>query len=363
MALEVEIRAPAPIPLDVSFRAGNGEILALVGPSGAGKSTVLRVIAGLARTGSGRVVVGGETWFDPDAGIFLPPHRRRAGFVFQSYALFPHMSAAENVMAAMDLPSKRLRRDEARRLLDLVHLDGLGDRKPAELSGGQRQRVAVARALARRPRVLLLDEPFSAVDPGTRESLHREIAGLRRALDMPVVLVTHDMDDARLLADRMVVIDKGRSVAAGTTAEVLFDPAALRTLGLREAGAAISARIAAQESDGLTRLDTAAGPVFVPHVEGAIGSNVRLQIAAHEVILSRERPGMISALNVLPATVTDIREGEGPGVLVRLRIGEEAIVARITRRSCAKLAIAPGVSCHAIVKAMAVARDQIGPAA
>jgi molybdate transport system ATP-binding protein len=363
MALEVMARAKAPIPLDVNFRVEPGQLLALVGHSGSGKSTILRSIAGFWRPETARVAVGGAIWLDTAAGIALPPYRRRVGLVFQSYALFPHMTAAGNLVAAMDHLPAAARRDEARRLLSLVHLDGLADRRPVELSGGQQQRVAVARALARRPAALLLDEPFSAVDRATRETLHREIAELRHVLDMPVVLVTHDVEEARLLADRMLVIEKGATVALGTTAEVMFDTAALRAMGLREAGAAIAARIAAQEADGLTRLDTAAGPILLPRVDGAIGARVRVQVMAHEVILSRERPSGLSALNVLPATVVAVKSGEGPGVLVQMRLGagDDLILARITRRSAEALALAPGVSCHAILKSMAVARDHVGP--
>jgi molybdate transport system ATP-binding protein len=362
MTLEVMAHATAPIPLDVSFQVAPGQLLALVGHSGSGKSTILRTIAGLWRPETARVAVGGTVWLDTATGIALPAYRRRVGIVFQSYALFPHMTAEGNLIAAMDHLPAAERRTEARRLLSLVHLDGLAERRPAELSGGQQQRVAVARALARRPATLLLDEPFSAVDRATRETLYREIAELRHLLDMPVVLVTHDVEEARLLADRMLVIEKGATVALGTTAEVMFDTAALRAMGLREAGAAILARIAAQEADGLTRLDTAAGPILLPRIDGAAGTAVRVQVMAHEVILSRQRPTGLSALNVLPATVVAVKPGEGPGVLVQLRLGsgDELILARVTRRSAEALSLAPGIACHAILKSMAVARDHVG---
>ena len=226
MALEVMARAQAPIPLDVAFRAEPGELLALVGHSGSGKTTLLRTIAGLWRPGVARVVVAGTTWLDTAAGVDLPTYRRRVGIVFQNYALFPHMTAVQNVMAAMD----RADPAEAARLLDLLNLQGLADRRPAQLSGGQQQRVALARALARKPQALLLDEPFSAVDRATREKLHAEIIALRAHLAMPVVLVTHDMNEAQLLADRMVVIERGRVVHEGTTAQVMTDPEALRAI-------------------------------------------------------------------------------------------------------------------------------------
>lgn len=360
MALHVDITASAPIPLRVRFRVEPGEMLALVGPSGAGKSTVLRTIAGLWQPERARVSAGGETWLDTEQGIALPAHRRRVGMVFQSYALFPHMSALDNVKTSLhDRPAAE-RDTEARRLLELVHLDGQATRRPAELSGGQQQRVAVARALARRPRVLLLDEPFSAVDRRTRETLYREVRELRDRLDMPVVLVTHDIGEAELLADRMAVVNEGVLEHEGTVGEILCDPAALRHLGLRDMGASLSARIVEQEDDGLTRLECAAGPLWLPRVEGQAGTRLRVRVMAHEVLLAREAPAGLSALNILPVTVTGITPGDGPGVLVELRAGDERLLARITRRSALALGLEEGQPCHAIIKSMAVARDHVG---
>ncbi|RGP35211.1 molybdenum ABC transporter ATP-binding protein [Pseudotabrizicola alkalilacus] len=355
MTLSVSIRADAPIPLDLAFDVAPGELMALVGPSGSGKTTILRSIAGLWTPTTARVSAGGGVWLDTQARVNLPPHRRKVGIVFQSYALFPHMTAAQNVMAAMPIAD----RDEAERLLALVNLHDLSDRKPAQLSGGQQQRVAVARALARRPDVLLLDEPFSAVDRATREKLHAGIIALRAHLNMPVVLVTHDMNEAQLLADRMLVIDRGRSLRGGTTAQVMADPEALRAMGIREVAALLPAVISGPEEDGLTRLDTATGPLFLPGVQGAPGTRLRVRIMAHEVILSRARPVGLSAQNIVPATITALVSGEGPGLMVHLAVGDTEILARITRRAAAEMALAPGDTVHAVLKAMSVARDHI----
>ena len=222
--LQVDLRQDGPIPLAAAFACAPGEVLALVGPSGSGKSTILRCIAGTYRPKDGSVRVNGEMWLSSRAGVFLPPHRRAVGMVFQSYALFPHMTALGNIMAAMAHVPPQEREAQARSILDMVHLAGLEQRRPAELSGGQQQRVALARALAREPKVLLLDEPFSAVDKATRQRLYREIAELRRGLNMPVVLVTHDLDEATMLADRMTVLHRGRSLQTGTPVEVTTKP-------------------------------------------------------------------------------------------------------------------------------------------
>jgi len=358
MALDVMVRAVGPIPLDVAFQVQPGELLALVGHSGSGKTTLLRTVAGLWRPQTARVQVDGTTWLDTAAGIDLPTYRRRVGIVFQNYALFPHLTAVQNVMAAMGKATQATR-IEAQRILELVNLHGLGARKPAQLSGGEQQRVALARALARRPQALLLDEPFSAVDRATREKLYGEIIALRAHLAMPVVLVTHDVNEAQLLADRMVVIEQGRAVREGTSAEVMTDPEALRAMGIREAAVMLPATIVAHEHDGLTRLDAATGPLFLPTLEGRPGTRVRVRIMAHEVILSRARPEGLSAQNVLAGAVTRIVSGTGPAVMVHVAVGEHEILARITRRAAAQMGLEVGDPVHAILKSMSVARDHV----
>ena len=234
--LRVAIRQSAPIALDADLACGRGEVLALVGPSGSGKSTLLRCIAGLHAPAEGRIECGGETWLDTASGKNLSTAQRRIGMVFQNYALFPHLSALENVLEGMDDARSAEARERARQLLHKVHLDGLERRRPHQLSGGQQQRVAVARALARDPRVLLLDEPFSAVDRATREKLYGELAELRRDLHMPVILVTHDLEEAVMLADRMTILSRGKSLQSGPPLEVMQQPATVdvaRLVGLR----------------------------------------------------------------------------------------------------------------------------------
>jgi molybdate transport system ATP-binding protein len=248
--LQVNVSQDGPIPLAASFTCAPGEVLALVGPSGSGKSTILRCIAGTYRPQHGSIRVNGETWFSAPGGVYLPPHRRAVGMVFQSYALFPHMTALGNVMAALGHVPAKDREERARSFLEMVHLAGLEQRRPAELSGGQQQRVALARALAREPKVLLLDEPFSAVDKATRQRLYREIAELRRGLNIPVVLVTHDLDEAVMLADRMAVLHRGRTLQTGTPEDVTNRPASAevaRLVGLRNV---FAGDVAARDSSG-----------------------------------------------------------------------------------------------------------------
>lgn len=218
--LSVEIRQARPFGLEARFSVAPGEVLAVVGPSGGGKSTLLRCIAGLHRPGAGRIASGAELWFDSEAGLWRPPQARSVGLVFQNYALFPHMTALENVSAALGHLPPRARKARAQALLAQVHLHGLESRRPAALSGGQQQRVALARALAREPDVLLLDEPFSAVDRRTRRDLQAEVRALRGRLAAATLLVTHDLDEALGLADRVLVLDQGRMLMIGAPDEV-----------------------------------------------------------------------------------------------------------------------------------------------
>ncbi|MGR4871091.1 ABC transporter ATP-binding protein [Variovorax sp. LARHSF232] len=222
--LDAQLRQDGPIPLDARIQCAAGELVALVGPSGAGKSTILRAMAGLTRVRHGKVLVAGECWQDSDRGIWLDARQRRLGIVFQSYALFPHLSVLDNVAEAVHELPRTERRNRATQTLARVHLAGLERRRPAQLSGGQQQRVSLARALVREPKVLLLDEPFASVDQATRERLYEELAELRSGLNIPVVLVTHSMIEAQLLADRMVVLRRGKTLQDGPPNDVLSRP-------------------------------------------------------------------------------------------------------------------------------------------
>lgn len=316
--LEVRLEQAAPIPLDVTLACAAGEVLALVGPSGSGKSTILRAIAGHYRPQHGRVVVNGTLWLDTTTHLARPAHRLRAGLVFQHYALFPHMTAQDNVAAALGHLPGTERRARAAELLALVHLEGLERRRPAELSGGQMQRVAVARALARDPEVLLLDEPFSAVDKVTREKLYRELAQMRRRLSMPVILVTHDLDEASMLADRMCLLHRGRTLQQGAPVEVMTRPAsaeAARLVGLRNIFAGEVARTAPADATGLVRwrerlLEVAETAPF------AAGERVCWLVPPSGIVLHRrDRPSRGERENPIPGTVAEV-----------LRIGDQAQV-------------------------------------
>ncbi len=231
-ALRVSVRQTSPVALDAALECAPNEVVALIGPSGSGKTTLLQIIAGLRGCASGEISVGDETWLSTAQGICKKPQERGVGLVFQDYALFPHLTALGNVAIAMGSLPKAEARASAMQLLARVHLQGLEHRRPHQLSGGERQRVAIARALARSPRVLLLDEPFSAVDRMTRVSLRSDLVALKSSLSIPIVLVTHDIDEAMLLADRVTILDYGRVLQTGTPTSVRKDPADARVAAI-----------------------------------------------------------------------------------------------------------------------------------
>ena len=299
-----------------------GEVLALVGPSGSGKSTVLRCIAGVLRAKSGRIAVGGEAWFDSAAGVSLSPRSRSVGFVFQNYALFPHMSAQANVEAALGHVAAPERAGRARALLDRVNLKGLESRRPAELSGGQQQRVAVARALARDPRVLLLDEPFSAVDRSTRQILYRELATLRRDLAMPMVLVTHDLDEAAMLADRMCILHRGRTLQAAPPHELMMRPANALVARLVDLKNVFRGTVVAHDAAaGITMLEGLGQRLECPLDERfAPGTEVHWAIPGSHVILHRrDRPSRGERENPVRGAIADFLPlGENVSTVIRV---------------------------------------------
>ncbi len=362
MSLDVSLRHAFPgFSLDLRFEAPPG-VTALFGRSGSGKTTVVNAVAGLLAVGQGHARINGETLFDTATGAFLPPHRRRVGYVFQEGRLFPHLTVRQNLDYGRWFAGARARaegRGDFDRIVGLLGIEALLDRRPGTLSGGEKQRVAIGRALLGFPRLLLMDEPLAALDEARKAEILPFLERLAHETDMPVLYVSHSVAEVARLATTVVAIDAGRVVRTGTPAEVLSDPRAVPTLGIRDAGAVIRARVLRHHADGLSELETAAGPLFLPQVAAAAGTRVRVRIHAHDVILSRDAPVGLSALNILSVEVAALRMGEGPGVVVQLRAGEERLLARVTRRSAEALGLAPGLACHAILKSVAVAQGDV----
>jgi molybdate transport system ATP-binding protein len=362
MTLEVALRHRfGRFDLDVAFQAPAG-VTALFGPSGAGKSTLVNAVAGLLRPDSGRIAVDGWTLLDTASGCWLPPHRRRVGYVFQEGRLFPHLNVRQNLRYGRWFAGLADGEDFGH-VVELLGLGHLLSRRPAALSGGEKQRVAIGRALLAGPRLLLMDEPLAALDEARKTEILPYLERLRDDTAIPILYVSHSLSEVGRLATTVVALDRGRTVRVGPAAEVLADPDAVPALGLREAGSILTGRVVAQHADGLTELEVSGGRLFLPRMEAAPGARLRVRIAAQDVILSRERPVGLSALNVLAGEVAALRPGKGPGVLVQLRIGQESLLARVTKRSAEALRLAPGVACHAIAKTVSVAPADIGAAA
>ena len=335
------------LDLAVELTVEDGACLALAGPSGAGKTTVLRVIAGLRRPDAGRVSVGDAVWLDTAAGIDRPPDRRRCGYVFQEYALFPHLSAWRNV--AFGLSRRRSeRRRRALELLGRFDVESVAEAKPAALSGGERQRVALARALACDPQVLLLDEPLTALDAATSSRAARELGKALARAGLPSVLVTHDFAEAALLADEVVVIDRGRVVQRGAAAELSGQPASPFVADF--AGASVLAGLASPGPDGLTIVDLDGGG----RVSSTDSGSGQVAVAAYPWEIAIEPPGATaetSALNHLRATVTGITV-----IGNRARVGLAApqpFAAEVTGASLERLGLEPGSIVTATFKATA----------
>ncbi|WP_343079887.1 molybdenum ABC transporter ATP-binding protein [Ostreiculturibacter nitratireducens] len=346
--------------LDAAFEAPPG-VTALFGRSGSGKTTVVNAVAGLLRPDEGRITLDGTALQDSANGIWLPPHKRRIGYVFQEPRLFPHLTVRQNLLYGARLaPGAGGHGGDFDRIVGLLGIEALLPRRPGALSGGEASRVAIGRALLSRPRLLLMDEPLSALDAARKAEILPFLERLRDEAGVPILYVSHALSEVARLATTIVVLEAGRVVRAGPAADMLSDPAAAPLLGVREAGALLPARVVAHHADDLTELAVSAGRILLPRISAEPGTRLRVRIPAHDVILSRARPEGLSALNILPATVTGVKRGEGPGVIVQLRAGEDLILARITRRSAEALALEPGTDCHAIVKSVAVAPADVG---
>ncbi|MBB94331.1 MAG: molybdenum ABC transporter ATP-binding protein [Rhodobacteraceae bacterium] len=344
--------------LDVDFDAPAG-ITVLFGRSGSGKTSIVNAVAGLLRPDTGRIVVDDVVLLDTETGVHLPPHRRQLGYVFQEGRLFPHLTVRQNLMYGRFFAPRGAPREDPARIIEMLGIGPLLGRRPGLLSGGEKQRVAIGRALLAAPRLILADEPLAALDEARKAEILPYFERLRDEVSVPILYVSHAAGEVARLATTVVALDDGRITRQGPAAEVLADPMVLPA-GVRAAGAVIVARVVRHHDDGITELDAGGVPIYLPRVDQAPGQPIRLRIAAQEVLLAREAPQGLSALNVIPGVIDRVRSGDGPGALVSLQTPAGVVLARVTRRSVDTLGLAEGVSCHAIVKSVAIAPEDVG---
>jgi molybdate transport system ATP-binding protein len=352
--------------LDAGFTAPAKGVTALFGPSGCGKTTVLRCVAGLLRI-NGVCEIDGEVWQDEN-GAFLPTHKRPLGYVFQEASLFQHLSVRRNLLFG----APRDNRDGTKggivfdEVIDLLGITKLLDRSPRNLSGGERQRVAIGRALLSQPKLLLMDEPLSALDRATKNEILPFLERLRDHLNLPVVYITHDIAEVERLADQMVLMDKGHVIGAGPLEELQSDPS-LPLAAARDAAVSFEGVVqSSEEAYGLVTLKVRGGMLTAPAPSGPVGERRRIRVIASDVSLTRETPGPSSILNVLPARIVSMKPLDTNEVVVVVALGDDGsgarLLSRMTRKSWGELGLGEGMSVYAQVKAVALApgRGELG---
>ena len=340
--------------LDAAFAAEADGVVALFGASGAGKTTLADAIAGLVRPDAGRIALEDRVLFDSEARINLRPERRRIGYVFQDGRLFPHLSVRGNLLYGQRFAPREGRYATLERIVTLLGLEALVGRRPGTLSGGERQRVALGRALMAQPALLLMDEPLAGLDVPRKAQVIDYIERLRDEIGVPIVFVSHAVDEVARLAGTIVVMAGGRVAAAGPAAEVMarldLDPLA----GIEAAGAVLDATVQRHDAAyGLTELGVAGGILRVPRLRLEPGRSLRVRVRARDVSLATAEPRETSVLNVFRGTVVEIGARRGASVDVAVDIGAR-LTARITARSADTLGLAPGSQVYALVKSVAV---------
>ena len=358
--------APEPSTIDARYRLDRGAfrldvdvsipatgITGIYGRSGSGKTSLLRCIAGLEPSASGKLTVGTSVWDDADAAVSVPPQARGVGYVFQEPRLFPHL----NVRGNLDYAAKRrvpggATIDEGT-VTDLLGIGHLLERSVGDLSGGEAQRVAIARALNRAPELLLMDEPLASLDRLRREDVMPFLDRLHAELALPILYVSHSIEEVSRLCDHLVVLEQGSVVASGELQAVMTHPEVTRLQG-DDAGCVIAATVAAHEVDEITRLEFSGGDLRVAGQVGQAGDKLRVRIRAADVSVCRDMPDTSSILNILPAEVVQITEGDGGVAWALLRLGGDEILARITRRSARQLSLREGERVFAQIKSVAI---------
>lgn len=360
-ALEVSLRHRlGAFDLAVDFAVPPG-VTALFGRSGAGKTSVAQAIAGLLRPREGRIVADGTVLLDTARRIDISRHRRRVGYVFQEGRLFPHLSVRQNLrFGQWFAPRASAPVAQFDALVEMLGLGALLERGPAALSGGEKQRVAIGRALLANPRILVMDEPLAALDAARKAEILPYLERLRDDPRLPIIYISHSVDEVARLANSIIALRDGQVVARGPAGAVLASPELAPILGRREVGVILEATLLRQAEDGLSELAIPGGALTVPRVAAQPGDRLRIRVRARDVMIALTRPEGISALNILPATVVAVEPGGAENVELRVACGGVELRARVTRRSRDALGLAPGRACFAVLKSVAVDSRDMG---
>lgn len=338
--------------LDIDVTCGPG-ITAIFGPSGSGKTTALNCVAGLARPSSGRIALSGKLLYSSADGVNLPPERRRIGYVFQDGALFPHLTARENVLYGYRVTPAALRRFDPDRLIDLLGIGHVADRRPASLSGGERQRVGIARALATSPSLLLLDEPLAGLDIRIGGVVLSYLRAVRAELAIPMLYVSHDVTSVMALADDAIVLTGGRVTGQGRPSKVALEAVA----GMRNEGGLLENVLAGTVTDSggegrPGRVGVGRAELLTAELGARAGSAVTVYVGAAEIILARERPVRMSARNVIAGTIAEVRAVDGRAY-VTVDIGVH-VISEVTEAAVSELELAPGVDMFMVFKSTSI---------
>lgn len=339
---------------DVDLRLPGSGVTVLFGPSGSGKTTLLRCIAGLQRAPQGFLKINGKIWQDSEHGVFVPTCKRPLGYVFQEASLFPHLTVSENLQFGRKRLGKPPVSVDLQQVIELLGIGHLLTRMPERLSGGERQRVAIARALALSPEVLLMDEPLAALDFQRKQEILPFLIRLHKELNIPVLYVTHSQQEVAQLADTLVIMAEGRALASGPLAETLsrLDVPLAHD---REAATVWPVTVVEHETDyHLTHVAFAGGTLSLPSIDADAGTPLRVQIYARDVSICLEAPKATSILNVLLATITGLANNHDGQTVVRLRVGTQALLAHITRKSAMLLDLQVGMGVYVQIKGTSI---------
>ena len=348
--LEVDIKHHfGDFTVDASFKAPAG-ITVLFGRSGSGKTSIINAVAGLLQPQQGVIKLNGTTLLDRGKGVDKPVHQRGIGYIFQQDRLFPHLNVQQNLSYGQKFHTTKT---PAEPIIELLGISHLLQRRTSGLSGGERQRVAIGRALMSNPKLVLADEPLTALDEQRKTEILPYFERLRDELNVPVLYVSHSAAEVARLATTVVAVDQGEVTLQGSVQDVLGAPQTF-PVGIEELGAVIDTTVHSHDDDGLTQLTAGSTTLYVPGQAGAPGQPLRLRIPAHEVLIALEQPQHISAMNMLPATVSEIDDAADHHAVVQLETQAGNILSRITHRSVQRLGLTPGKPCFAIVKSLAI---------